>query len=135
MLAHQPSHPLAVHELALVAQLGGDPTIAVGLELCADRLDAGDDLGITIGSRRAVVGRSSDAHQPASLSDGETTGPAITDVGALLGRRPCCRAPFKNSISSVEAATLLADYEAKIVALERMVARQARSCPGLTPCT
>src|SRR5829696_10085124 len=95
MLAHQPSHPLAVHELALVAQLGGDPTIAVGLELRADRLDASDDLGITIGSRLAVVSRSSDAHQPASLRDRETTGPAITDVGALLGNRPCCRAPLR----------------------------------------
>src|SRR5215208_8414702 len=100
MLAHEPSHPLAVHELALVAQLGGDATIAVGLELRADRLDEGDDLGITIGSRCTVVGRSSDAHQPASLSDRETTGPAITDMGTLLGNRPCCRAPFKNSISS-----------------------------------
>src|SRR3954471_9635651 len=106
MLAHQPSHLLAVHEMALVAQLRGDATIAVGLELLADRLDKREALGISIGRRRAVVGRSSDTHQPASLSDGETAGPAITDIGALLGERPCCRAPFKNSISSACRPTI-----------------------------
>ena len=62
MLAHEPSNSLAVHEVALVAQLGGDATIAVGLELLADRLDEGQALGISIRSRRAVVGRPSDAH-------------------------------------------------------------------------
>src|SRR5215203_5149007 len=102
MLAHEPSQLLAVHEVALVAQLGGDATIAVGLELLADRLDKGEALGIPIRRRRAVVGRSSDAHQPASLSDGETAGPAITDIGALLGNRPCCR----NSISSACRPTI-----------------------------
>src|SRR4051794_20761644 len=56
MLAHQRSHLLAVREMALVAQLRGDATIAVGLELLADRLDKGEALGISIRGRRAVVG-------------------------------------------------------------------------------
>src|SRR5215217_5944916 len=100
VLAHEPPHFLGVHDVAWVAQFGGDPPIAIGLELGADGLYAGEDLGVTISRARVVVGRSSDAHQSASLSDGETTGPAITDVGAFLGNRPCCRAPLKNSISS-----------------------------------
>src|SRR3954471_19056292 len=106
MLPHEPSHLLAVHEVALVAQLSGDATIAVGLELLADRLDKGEALNISIWGRSAVIGRPSDAHQPASLSDGETAGPAITDIGALLGNRPCCRAPFKNSSSSACRPTI-----------------------------
>src|SRR3954464_260257 len=106
MLAHEASHLLAVHEVALVAQLGGDATIAVGLELRADRLDTGEALGISPRKRGAVVSRSSDAHQPASLSDGDTAGPAITDIGALLGTRPCCRAPFRNSISTACRPTI-----------------------------
>src|SRR5215207_7278346 len=97
---------MSVHAVALVAQLGGDAPIAIRLELRADRLDPGEDLGVTIRSGRVVEGRSRDAHQPASSSDGETTGPAITDVGALLGNRPCCRAPFKNSISSACRPTI-----------------------------
>ncbi len=59
---------------------------------------------IPIGRATTVVGRPSDAHQPASLSDGEAAGPAITDIGALLGNRLCWRAPFKNSISSANHA-------------------------------
>src|SRR5215210_2540583 len=62
MLAHQPSHLLAVHEVALVAQLGGDAPITVGLELLADRLDKGEALDISIWGRSAVIGRPSDAH-------------------------------------------------------------------------
>jgi len=73
MLAHEPSNSLAVHEVALVAQLGGDATIAVGLELLADRLaeprtailarsvPAGSTAGrsvarhVMLGSRHAVA--------------------------------------------------------------------------------
>jgi hypothetical protein len=41
------------------------------------------------------------AHQMASLGDGETTmGPVMTDVIALLGRGAFFSAPFRNSISS-----------------------------------
>ena len=40
MLAHEPSHPLAVHELASVAQLGGDPTIAGGWPSQRDSLQS-----------------------------------------------------------------------------------------------
>src|SRR3954454_18808590 len=111
MVAHEPSHLLAVDEMALVPQLGGDTPVAVGLELRADRLDVGDDLGIPIGRALTVVGRPSDAHQPASLSNGETAGPAITDIGALLDNRPCCRAPFKNSISSACRPTIRSRVE------------------------
>src|SRR5918993_4831149 len=122
MLAHQPSHLLAVDEMALVTQLRCHATIAIGLELRADDLDKGEALGIPIGRPSTVVGRPSDAHQPASLSDGETAGPATTHIRALLGNRPCCRAPFKNSISSAcrptirSSATILASSSASRVA-------------------
>src|SRR3954470_19874632 len=69
-------------------------------------LAATNTRGITIGSRCAVVSRSSDAHQPASLSDRETTGPAITDVGALLGNSPCCRAPLRTRSQAPDGPTI-----------------------------
>ena len=101
VFAHQTADLLAVDDDALVAQRGTDTAIAVGFELLTDRLDAGDDLGLVgRGHRRVVIGRAWQAHQSASLGDGETIGPAITDVVALLGRGALFRAPFRNSISS-----------------------------------
>jgi NitT/TauT family transport system ATP-binding protein len=38
-------------------------------------------------------------HQTASFCNGDTPAPVITDVVAFLGRCPCFRAPFRNSIS------------------------------------
>ena len=76
------------------------PSIAISLKLFADRRDAGDDLGVGLGRRRIVVGGARQAHQTTSSRDGEPTGPAITDVVALLGRGALLSAPFRNSISS-----------------------------------
>ena len=39
---------------------------------------------------------SADAHQPASFSDAEASGPEITHVGPLLGRNALLDAPFRN---------------------------------------
>jgi len=80
--------------------------IAIGFELLADRLDASGDLGFIGRDRRdVIIGGARQAHQTASFGDGETTGPAITDVGALLGRGALFRAPFRNSISSARRPT------------------------------
>ena len=107
VLAHQATDFLAVDDDALVAQLGPDTAIAVGLELVADRLDAGNDLGLVGGARRrVVVGGARQAHQTASFGDGEIAGPAITDVGPPLGRGAFFRAPFRNSISSACRPTM-----------------------------
>jgi hypothetical protein len=52
-----------------------------------------------VSSLAGPAGGARDAHQPASLRDGEPAGPAITDVGAFLGDGPLRRAPFRNSNS------------------------------------
>jgi hypothetical protein len=44
------------------------------------------------------------------LCDGQTTGPAMTDVIALLGRGALFKVPFKNSISRAWRPTMR--YEA-----------------------
>ena len=36
-----------------------------------------------------IVGGARDPHQSASFGDGEAFGPVMTDMDALLGRRPC----------------------------------------------
>jgi hypothetical protein len=43
IFAHQPADLLGVDCQPLMAELGGDPTVAVGLELVTDRRDPGDD--------------------------------------------------------------------------------------------
>ena len=55
VFAHQPADLLGVDHKPLVAQLGADPAVAVGLELVADRSDPGDDLHIVGLRRRRVI--------------------------------------------------------------------------------
>ena len=59
------------------------PTIA--FELVADGAHRFDDGSVIERHRRCVVvRRARDPHQPASLGDGDTFGPAIADVGVPL---------------------------------------------------
>src|SRR5580704_8148702 len=117
ILAHQPPDFLVINEDALMSQLGADAPIAVSLELITDRLHVADDLGV-IGTRvrRVIEGGPGQTHQPTSLRDGETAGPATTDVVSLLGRGALFRAPFRNSISRAcrptmrSSAAILASY-------------------------
>jgi len=98
--AHEPAHPLAVDDDPLVAQRGADATIAVAFELVADRAHARDDFSLVGRCGRHVVERGArQAHQPASLGDGETPGPVITDVAALLVRAALADAPLSPHFS------------------------------------
>src|SRR5271163_1047685 len=100
IFAHQSAELFMVDDDALMAKLGADSPIAVSLELVADRLHATDDLGIIERRGRHIVeGGSGQTHQPASLRDGETIGPAMTDVISLLGRATLVSAPCVSSIS------------------------------------
>src|SRR5260221_4249069 len=96
---------------------GDETPITVSLELIADRPDAVDDLGvIEMRGLRVLEGGLGQAHQPTSLRDGETAGPAMTDVVSLRGRGALFRAPFRNSISRDclptirSSAAILASY-------------------------
>src|SRR6185312_2533861 len=77
----------------------------------ADELDI-----IQMRGHYIVEGGSGQTHQPTSLRDGETAGPATTDVVSLLGRGALFRAPFRNSISRAcrptmrSSAAILASY-------------------------
>jgi hypothetical protein len=89
VLAHQPFQLLVVHGPALLAEgrLHSPPT--VGFKLVLDgvhRLNEGGVVACSYGS--IVVGGARDPHQTASFRDGEAAGPAMTDMGALLGRAP-----------------------------------------------
>ena len=78
-----------------MTELSANPAIAIGSKLIADRRDIGDDLSVVSLHRRCVViGRTRQAHQPASFGNGDAVGPVKTDVLALLGTRfrgPVCR--------------------------------------------
>ena len=100
MLAHQASDFLVIDDEAAVPQRCLHPAVAIGLETigdCRHRLD--ERCVVDAGGRLVVIGRARDPHQPASFGDGDAAGPVTTDVVALLGRGPCFRAPFRNSIS------------------------------------
>src|SRR5512134_621837 len=93
-------------------QLGADPPIAVAFELLADRRDPRDDLGVVgLLCRGIVEGGAWQTHQTASVADGETSGPLITDVLALLCRGAFLDAPL---------------YEASFVKRKRI--RRSVSC-------
>ena len=63
-------------------------SIPIRLELLTDGPDACDDFVVVYRpARRVVAGRTCQPHQPASSGDGHSTGPATTDVRALLGGR------------------------------------------------
>src|SRR5438093_12793550 len=98
MLPHQPHDLLVIDEAACGAQLGRHAAIAVGRPFGADLLEAFDEprLRDRLASRFVVVGGSREAHQPASLGDREATGPATTDVVAVVGGRSCRDAPVRN---------------------------------------
>ena len=101
MLAHQTPELFVVHDQALLSQRRPHTAIAVALELIADREHRLHERGVV--DRRGgpvIVGRARDAHQPASLRDGQAAGPMITEGSPLLGRGACFSAPFRNSSSS-----------------------------------
>src|SRR6266702_2648273 len=81
-----------------------------------------------------VVGRPCEFHQPASFGNRETTGPAMTDILALLGRRACRDAPFKNSFSSASlptsrsSAAIRASYSASMSAAAVSLSSAPASC-------
>src|SRR5882724_7086547 len=101
VLAHEAADLLVVRDDALLPQGGLDTAPSIGFELVAGRSDRLDERSIIDRPRRSIViGRACDPHQPASFGDGQTGGPAITDVGALLGRGALRNAPFRNSSSS-----------------------------------
>src|SRR5512147_1982357 len=101
MLAHDAADLFGVDDDPLMPQLGADPPIAVAFELLADRRDPRDDLGVVgLLCRGIVEGGAWQTHQTASVADGETSGPLITDVLALLCRGAFLDAPFRNSSSS-----------------------------------
>jgi hypothetical protein len=93
--------PHGIPDSPAVAELGADAAVAVELELVGDGARLRNDLVVGQSClRRGVVGRAWQSHQRAPPFDGEAAGPAITDVGALLGDRAFFGAPFRNSISS-----------------------------------
>src|SRR6478752_10195951 len=98
MLPHQPHDLLVIDVAAGGAQLGSHAPIAVRRPFGTDLFDAFDELCLLYGHacRLVVVGRSREAHQPASFGNRETTGPAMTDVLPLVGWRTCREAPFRN---------------------------------------
>ena len=71
-----------------MAQLGGDPAVAIA--------PAGLGDGPDLGHHRVIIGtlgicyerRTGQAHQFAPPSDRDGVGPVITDVGALFCNRP-----------------------------------------------
>ena len=86
VFTHQSTHLLAVDDEPLLPQGCADAAVPVRLELVADGLDATDDRRVVRGNDRSVVvGRAWQVHQAASFGDGHSTGPATTDVRALLG--------------------------------------------------
>ena len=90
MLAHQAFDLLVVHDPAAMPERRLHAPPSVGFELVLDRVHGLDQSGVVGRALRfAVVGGARDPHQSASLGDGEACGPVMTDMGALLGRRPC----------------------------------------------
>jgi hypothetical protein len=101
MFAHQASDFLMIDDKAAVPQRCLHPAVAIGLEAVGDRRHRLDERRVVdADGRLVVIGRARDPHQPTSFCDGDAEGPMMTDVVALLGRGPCFRAPFRNSISS-----------------------------------
>ena len=95
-----------------MAKLSANPAIAISLKFIADRGDGSDDPSVVSFHRRCVViGRVRQAHQAASFGDGDTIGPVMTDVVALLGRGAFFSAPFRNSISSACLPTMRSSAE------------------------
>ena len=90
VLAHQAFDLLVVHDPAPMPEGRLHAAPAIGLELILDRVHGLDQGGVVGKSLRCVVaGGARDPHQSASTGDGEAFGPVMTDMGALLGRRPC----------------------------------------------
>lgn len=100
MFAHQAPDFLVVHDKPAVPQRCLHPAAAIGLETVGDRRHRLDERRVVdADGRPVIIGRARDPHQPAPFCDGDAAGPVTTDVVALLGRGPCFRAPFRNSIS------------------------------------
>ena len=90
MFAHQAFDLLVVDDPAAMPERRLHAPPAIGFELALDRvhgLDQGGVVGRALGF--SVVSRSRDPHQSTSFGDGEACGPVMTDMGALLGDRPC----------------------------------------------
>src|SRR5438034_6072947 len=106
-------------------QLRSHAPIAVRRPFGADLLDAFDEPRLLdrLALRLVIVGRPREPHQPTSLGDRDTTGPAMTDVVALVGWRTCREAPFRNSFSSTSLPTTLERADACLVLL-----KDARCC-------
>ncbi len=57
VLAHQPANLLGIDDVATMAELGADATVAVALEVVGDRVDLGDDLRVRwLGLGCGIVG-------------------------------------------------------------------------------
>jgi len=86
VLLHQPPHLLRIDDKPAVAELGIHAAIAVAFELVGDDADFSNDRPVvTLAGRLGVEAGSPNTHQLAPPLDGETGGPTVTDVGALLG--------------------------------------------------
>ena len=93
VLAHEAADLLVIDDHALLMESGPDATPALVLELVADRshsLDNGGVIGCT--DRLIVEGGAGDVHQPASLGNADSRGPATADAGfpnaVIAFRRP-----------------------------------------------
>src|SRR5215471_18795461 len=77
--------------MALAAQLSRHAPITVSWPLGTDLPNALDKLSLLhqLDLRLVVKCRARKPHQPASFCDGETSGPATTDVLALRSWRAC----------------------------------------------
>src|SRR6516225_8350501 len=90
-----------------MAKFGANTPIAIGFEHVANRFHLCNDSRIVRACiAHIVVARASDPHQSASFCDGDTVGPAMTDVVALRGRAAFFTAPLKNSISTACRPTM-----------------------------
>src|SRR6266705_2089960 len=135
VLLHKPHDLFVVRQDPVLTQLCRYAPVPVSLKLGANFGNLPDEpslldrlpLGVI------VVGRPCEFHQPASFGNREAAGPAMTDVLALLGRRACREAPFKNSFSSASlptsrsSAAMRASYSASTAAAVSLSSAPASS--------
>ena len=98
VFAHQTLDLLAVDDPAAMPERHLPAPPDIGFELILDRLHRLDQGGV-VGRVLwlVVIGGVRDPHQSASFGDREACGPMMAGMGALLDRRPCRCAPFRNS--------------------------------------
>src|SRR6266480_6375585 len=136
MLLHQPHDLLVVHDDPVLMQLCRYAPVPVSRKLGANfgNLPGEPSLLDRLPLGVIVVGRPCEFHQPASFGNREATGPAMTDLLALLGKRACRDAPFKNSFSSASlptsrsSAAIRASYSASMSAAAVSLSSAPASC-------